>query len=258
MNMEDYEKLAAGGAVPDGFSDEQIAYLLSSLGQWVQDALITYDDDLVIRIVNPAAESMLRCARSELVGKRLDAAMPEIGGSLVLSNAERTARSNQYLAADIPSPFLPDRWLNLRTYPWQHLNMLVIRDITREVRDHRLADVKQAILEAMRAHGDIGYIRCTMRGTIDKVEGAFEDLTGLTPEKLVGQPVVNLLDRSSKPRMRDAMEEVMRGKHVDCITLDFLTNHGDVMRARTAMVQLNGTYGGEGLILVLTPEPADS
>ena len=35
----------------------------------------------------------------------------------------------------------------------------MFRDITEDVRRHRLADAKAAIIEAMTAHGDVGYVR---------------------------------------------------------------------------------------------------
>ncbi|MCB2077001.1 MAG: PAS domain-containing protein [Novosphingobium sp.] len=251
LGMEQFEgfEARAQGSPADKSVDES----LFALADWIDEALILCDGRMNVVYANRVAQAITRKPSDDLIGKPIFDALPAINGSLMEVHARRTMVGSEPSAADVPSPFQEDAWLRFQSFPLGLRNVLKFRDITEDVQRHRLADVKAAILDAMAAHGAIGYVRVSVRGTIDRVDKPFCDMLDLPDSRLAGLPLVDLVAIRERVAFRDAMESVLRGGDAVKRDCQFLTNKGDTITARVAIVQLHGAYGAEGAIILMTP-----
>ncbi|RVQ66012.1 type II toxin-antitoxin system prevent-host-death family antitoxin [Croceicoccus ponticola] len=226
---------------------------LIGLSEWIDEALMICGEDLRIEYANRVAGAVCRKPTSELVGRLLTEALPAVSGSLMEVHARRTVIGGEPSAADIPSPFNNGAWLRFQSFPVGTTNVLMFRDITEDVQRHRLADVKAAILAAMVVHGDVGYVRLSVRGTIERSDEPFSRMVQLDAQRLVGITLSDLVMRDHRARFRDLLESVLQGGDPERMQVGFLSNSGSVAHAKLSMVQLHGAYGAEGAIVMLTP-----
>lgn len=231
------------------------AALLQMLAQWLDEAIILCDADMTIAFANRVTQALCRRTVQELVDRPLVEALPQIAGSMLEVHARRTAIGGESSTADIPSPFHEDRWLRFQSLPLGDWNALLFRDITDEVRHHRLADVQEAILDAMRAHGDIAFVRVSIRGTIERVNEPWTRLIGLPADRLHGIALADVIATPDRARFREALEAVIRGAGSRRVDAHMLTNDGDLAPLHLALEPLQGIYGSEGAVMLATTVP---
>lgn len=147
---------------------------------------------------------------------------------------------------------MPGNWLNLRSFPLRDNTVMLLRDITGEVQRHRLADVKKAMLDAISLHGAMAYVRLTVRGTMERADDSFCNWVGVPEDKLLGVPLLNLIDRADRAAFRESMEQVLGGTGNLRTVVRLMPNRSGVVAVDCAMVQLQGAYGVEGAVAVFT------
>jgi len=225
---------------------------LFGLADWVDESIIVCSAAEELVYANRVAKAACHIDATPTANLPLKQVLPTIAGSLLEVHFRRTLIGREPTAADLPSPFMHDGWLHFRSFPLQDKTVLMFRDITEDVQRHRLGDVKEALLQAFSAHGSLGYLRLSMRGTIERVDAAMCQWLGLSEERLLGVPLVDLIARHSRVDCREAFEAVYDGsgpKVIDCI---FMSNTDGELPLRCSIVQLHGAYGAEGLVVVLT------
>lgn len=247
LTTHDYERMLAGEARSDR-TDEVI-----DMAEWIDEAVLLCDQNLRIVFANRVASAICRKPAREMVGQIMHDALPETCGSLMDVHARRTVVGGEPSAADIPSPFTENAWLRFQCFPLGSRNVLIFRDITEDVQRYRLADVKSAILSAMSIHGSIGYVRVSVRGTIDRVDEPFCQMLELPEDRLLGVQLVDLVAVEKRVDFKEALENVLRGKDPRNFCSQFLSNRGMLVDAKVSIVQLHGAYGAEGAIILLTP-----
>jgi PAS domain S-box-containing protein len=129
---------------------------------------------------------------------------------------------------------------------------LLLRDITLDMQQHRLADAKGAMLRAMALHGTIGTMRLSAQGFIKDADPAFCALIGLPEGKLIDIALPDLIDIASRPVFRRQMEQVLRGESDVSLETQLLTNADGPYPIDAALVRLSGTYGTEGAVMIVT------
>lgn len=231
-----------------------------TLADWIDEALIVCNNQMVISFANRVARAVVQMRASDLVGRKLFEAIPSLTGSLLEVHARRTLVGSEPSSADIPSPFTEDAWLRFQSFPLDGHLVIRFRDITEDVHRHRLADVKEAIIQAMTAHGAIGYVRLSVRGTIDRIDQPLCTMLELPEERLEGVLLADLVATGDKPRFREVFERVLREKGPQRMELDLLANSGELLRFTLSIVPLHGAYGAEGAVCLLTQpvSPAES
>lgn len=234
------------------------AFLLHSFADWLDEAVILCDAQMNILYVNRVLLAMCRRSAHELLDRPLLEAIPQIAGSLLEFHVRRTVVASEQSSADIPSPFQEDAWLHCQSFPLGRWNVLMFRDITEEVRRHRLADVKGAILEAFRVHGAIAYACLSTRGTIELMNQPFCDLIALPQERLSGIALTDVVATQDRVALREILEYALRGLGEGTVDVRFVTNTGELALVHLAVVQLIGAYGSEGAVVVATPTGARS
>lgn len=223
-----------------------------TLADWIDEALIICDHNLVVTFANRVAGAFVEQHGFEMIGKNLLEVLPKLSGSLMEIHARRTLIGSEPSSADIPSPFSEGAWLRFQSFPLDGHLVLKFRDITQDVSRHQLADVKEAIIRSMMVHGEIGYVRLSVRGTIDRIDQPLCEMLALPEERLNGVQFADLIATSDKHRFRETLESVLRDKSSHRIELELLSNSGELLRFLVAMVSLHGAYGAEGAVCVLT------
>ena len=127
------------------------------------------------------------------------------------------------------------------------------RNITEEVRAHRYADMKAAILKAMDCHAKIGYVRLSPRLTIDRANQAFGNMVRMGMDRLTGVSFLDLIGRQNRAAAREWLEDTFRGEAVETCDFQLLSNDGSLLDIRAGCAELRGVYANEGAVLVLTP-----
>lgn len=247
-----YERLGGAQSAGGPESDE-----LVDLADWIDEALLVCDAELRIVHANRVTGAITRKPVHAMIGAPLLSALPEIAGSLMETHARRTALAGEPSAVDIPSPFAQGSWLRLQCFPLGPRNVLMFRDVTEDIQRHRLADVKAAILDAMAVHGAVGYIRVSVRGTIERADQPICEILQLPEPRLIGVPVSDLIVVSDKVSFREQLEGVLRGNGSRKLTARLMANDGRQSAFVIGIVQLQGAYGAEGAVMVLTRIESD-
>lgn len=225
--------------------------LLRDLGLWQDCAQIVCDAQMRIESLNARAGALCRVEEGEAVGRPFDQALPAAADTLVATLAFRTALSGEPASADIPSPFSEGAWVRIRSFVWAGRTIILIRDITVEVRSERLADGEASIVEAMALHGGVAHLRLSLRGTIEAVGDPFCALVGLPRRRLLGVQLADLVDVAGRPQMRAAIEAVLREEAGRRLAVRLIRNAGGTTDATIALVRLQGSYGVEGAVALL-------
>lgn len=250
VSLEEYETQRTESAL----DSETYLEIAADLGEWTTGGLLICDNESTIRYINRIACGVLNVEKANAVGRTLEAAIPGYSGSLLETQARRTIRSDYPASADIPSPGRENSWLRFWSNPWRGWNLLSFRDITDHVESHRLADVKEAILQGMSVHGEIGYARLSIRGTIERVDQPLCDAIGLPESRMTGASLLDYVTSKKRVGFRDALETVLgQGTPVSTSTV-FLDNDAKELPMRCGMVPLKGAFGLEGAVALFTPE----
>jgi PAS domain-containing protein len=183
---------------------------------------------------------------------------PELNGSVLELQLRRTLASGQPNSADVPSPFRENSILRFRCFMISTGVGMTIRDITEEFKRDRLADFKAALVRAIEVHGNIGYLRVSVRGTIDRAEETVCKMVNLPADRLVGVAFSDLIEVSQRRRFKEALENVLRGAGPLGLRSCLLSNNGTEVPVTVSIAQLQGAYGLEGAAMVLTSRNVDS
>ena len=225
---------------------------LAAFIDWLSLGTILCDSDLRILAVNRTAWSMIGTPQADLLGQVLWDAVPAFAGSLGQSYIKRCLQSGEPVAADLPSPLRANNWMRLDVFPLADGIGIVMRDITEDVTRNRLANVKEAILRAMSLHGEIGYMRLSTVGTVERVDDPLCEMIGLPEERLIGVPAIDIVARHARAPFREALAQVISAGGDVRFDGALLSNSGQDVAVSVAMVGLRGAYGMEGCVAVFT------
>jgi PAS domain-containing protein len=245
-SIDQYERLTSS---QDNTETPELT--LFGLADWLDDGIFVCDRDGRLLYANRVAKAIARL--DDIVGDvPLADLVPSVRGTLFEVHYRRTLIGCEPTSADLPSPFRDDGWLHLRSFPLRNNIVLLFRDITEDVQRHRLADVKETIIEGMAVQGRIGYLRISLRGTIDRADKVFCDWIGLPEDRLVGAVLLDLVEKTERVTFREALDKVLDGAGSQNLDAAFLPNHEGIVRVRCGIAQLKGAYGAEGAVLLCT------
>lgn len=231
---------------------------IGELIEWLPLGVLICDEHLVVRQVSRTLLSMTSVKAEAVIEQSLWTTFPALVGTLFQTYIQRVLSSGEPCSADLPSPFRNDHWLQLGAFPLGGGVCIMLRDITEEVMRHRLADVKEAIFQAMNIHGDIGYMRLTARGTIDRIDEPLCRMVGLPAKRLYHAQAVDLVPIHARVIFRQNLEQVLTGRGSTHFSTELMCNGGGVIHVHCAMAELRGVYGGEGCVVLLTPDASAS
>lgn len=227
------------------FSDQELA-------DWLPLMLIVTDESRTIVMANRTAHAMARKPEGALPGCALFEALPALKESMFESYYNHTERTGEPCSFELPGLFGTESWHRVETSRTHQGVVFLARDITEDVQVHRLADTKKTLIEAMLAHGGIGYVWFNVRGRIEQVDPAMSDLLQLPRERLNNVPVVDLVPVGRRVMLREMIEDVLTHGGTPRFETEFLRNDGTTVPAVGAIKDLRGVYGSEGAVMVVT------
>jgi PAS domain-containing protein len=232
--------------------DGVVGRVSAELADLATEALVFCEPDGRCVHLNPVALAFTRYSLEQCRTMTLAECFPEISGTLFETQINRTSKAHEPTAADIPSPFVNDGWVHLRSITWHHQILIGFRDITEEMERTRRADARETMIEAMSVHGDVGYARLSVRGTIERLSVTISERVGIDPSRLEGAPFVNLVDLPQRSGLRDSLEKVLRENAGFRERVRLIGNNGEAHEVTLAVNHLGGAYGPEGAMVLLT------
>ncbi|HWU03320.1 MAG TPA: PAS domain-containing protein [Novosphingobium sp.] len=260
MGIEAFSSIASPDHVPDctASQNDPAHRPMSELIDWLPLGVLVCDEAMVVQQANRVLFSMTLATSSTVIGQSLWVSFPALVGTLFQTYIQHALSSGEPCTADLPSPFREGNWIHLAAFPLGSGVCVVLRDITEEVRHHRLADVKEAIFHAMTVHGGVGYMRLSARGAIERIDEPLCKLVGLPPKRLLHAQALDLVPVHARVAFREHLEHVLTGHGAVQFVTELMSNEGRIVRVNCAMAELRGVYGGEGCVVLLTPAIADS
>ncbi len=232
--------------------DHEAIFSNQELVDWLPLLLVVVDDQRTIVLANRTAHAMARKTEAALPGHGLFDAFPALRDTMFESYCNRTERTGEPCSFELPGLFGSDTWHRMETFRTHHGVVILAHDITDDVKAYRLADTKKALIEAILAHGGIGYIWFNVRGRIEQVDAAMSDLLQLPRERLGSVPVIDLVPVGQRVMLREVIEEVLSHGGTQRFETEFLRNDGTTVPAVGAINDLRGIYGSEGAVMVVT------
>lgn len=232
--------------------DHDSLFSNQELADWLPLLLVVIDEERNIIMANRTAHAMARKAEGALPGSGLFDAFPALKETMFESYCNRTERTGEPCSFELPGLFGTDTWHRMETFRTHQGVVMLARDITDDVKAYRLADTKKALIEAILAHGGIGYIWFNVRGRIEEVDAAMSDLLQLPRERLSNVSVVDLVPVGQRVMLREVIENVLSHGGTQRFETEFLRNDGTTVPAVGAIKDLRGVYGSEGAVMVVT------
>ncbi|KLE35892.1 PAS domain-containing protein [Aurantiacibacter luteus] len=247
MGIDRFEAMTT----PIDADEDQGEFSLRGLANYISEGVFVLDAEERIMFANSFARAF--CNMHDTAnGCRLTEALPSLEHSVAIGQVRRTIATRIPAQADLPSTMAPGRWLNFQTFPLRNYTACLFRDITDEVENHRLADVKEAMLEAISLHSDVGYVRINMRGMIERTDQSMSKWMAMDAERLKGVRLVDLIATNHRAAMSQSIEKVLSGGAAHrCETVMVPNREGEV-KLLCSIVPLHGAYGAEGAVLVYT------
>lgn len=250
LTKAQYDHFASreGGATADPYR------LMTDLTDRIAQGFVLLDAEMRIIIINTAACTAAQVHPADVLGRHATDAFPALRRSFLYPKVLRALHQRESSAADAPLVDHNDAWVHFETFPFDGGVACLFRNITEEVRSHRLADVKAAMIKAMELNGRVGHVRVSSRGIINRVDPAFQSMLKLPEDRLLGVPLVDVVAKSDRVAMRDSLEEVLGHGTPQTLELRLLANDGSLVTIRAAIVELRGEYASEGAVMVATAQ----
>lgn len=245
LSAREYDRLSKAQNNP---APEDLAFL--ELAEWLDDAIIAVNQIHDVAFCNRGAKAITGMKLPSEGSAPLWDLLPQLVGSLAEMQIGRTISSREPTSIDLPSPFNTDRWLRLRTFPLNELTILTFGDITEDVRRFRQADAKEAMLQAISTSNDVGYLRISVRGTIEQTDRSICEWLGIAEDRLKGVALIDVLTRDSRIAGRELIEQVLGGRDPQGCKLRLLTRDGE-LEVSASCAPLSGAMGTEGAVMIL-------
>lgn len=219
------------------------------LAERLEAGLIELDGSLGITRANSMAALLLGRPADMLAGRALADVAPTLASGLPAARLRRTVRDGEEARFDCP--VADGTALSVHAFPWPAGAALLLRRIgAGEEEDARAGGL--ALDDALVAHGGVGVVSLTVRGTIARASDAFAALSGFAPVRLVGVRATDLMALAARATLADAVERVLTGCGVQAIDSRLLVNGGDERPVRIALAPIASGLAIGGAAMVVT------
>lgn len=232
-------------------SDDPVA-MIRQAADLFGEGFMWFDESLNMVAVNMAAARHFDLDRDLAKGRQLVELIPAMQDALVYGKLRLSLRDGAVHCADTPSIVRPGAWVHFETFPFRGGVACTFRIITDEVEATRSADIKGAILNAMTAHGGVGYVRLNTRMTIDRVNRSFADMVLISGERLAGVNFLDLVGRGGRVELRAWIERLFARQDAGAIEFQLLSNDGSLIDVHAGGSDLRGHYASEGAVVVVS------
>ncbi len=220
-------------------SNQQVNTIFES----ISDAFFALDDSLVVTYFNNAAEKMLSCKASDVLGKPLFDSFPEARDSIFEVEYSKAIKEKKYKNFEVYFPVKPyDNWYDVRVYPQENGISVYFQVITeRKKNEIKLQEKEEYLRTILQTTTDGFWVVGSNRRMLD-VNQAYLMMVGYTREEFL-KLTINDIDAEENPgATAQRIERIIingsevfetRHRHRDGSIFDvevsatFLKNNGD-------------------------------
>ncbi len=219
------------------------------LAERIDCGFIALDTALIVRNANALGAMMLGHAREMLAGISFGEAMPRLAEGPVGSQLRRTLRTGHVGHLIAPHG---DGKLRAHIFPWPDGVALTLRPTGEEDEAEHAEQMAAALRAAIEAHGEVGVVQLSVRGTITQADTTFASMAGFTPGRLVGVRATDLLALSARAAVTEAIEAVLTGGAAASINSRLLVNGAEERPIRVALAPVIEGYGTAGALMLVS------
>jgi two-component system, cell cycle sensor histidine kinase and response regulator CckA len=197
------------------WGEERLSRIIDS----AMDAIVTVDEQQLIRIFNPAAEKMFGCPAADAIGKPLERFLParfrashkehlrEFGKNSATRrsmggfNPLRALRTNG-------EEFPIEASISQAEVNGKKMFTAIVRDVTE---DTKAQDIRSKLVSIVESSDD-AIISKTLDGIITSWNPAAERLFGYCAEEAIGQPMLLIIPPDKEDEERVILERISRGE----------------------------------------------
>ena len=214
--------------------------------------LVIIDNDLKVIQSSSEATMLLGHARGEVIGRRIDEILPQVGCGPAIACIRHVSRTGEETHFELPGETPQHPPLRIKAFLWPNGVALIVRVFHDRNFDKTAID-GEALERACAAHGYIATIKLTVRATIAQLDARFAALTGLAPGQLKGTRFADLIVPASRAAVREAIEVVLEGSAPSrAFGSKILTNAGVEVPVRISITPIASGFAISGAIMLIT------
>jgi PAS domain S-box-containing protein len=214
--------------------------------------LVIIDNDLKVIQSSSEATLLLGHARGEVIGRRIDEILPQVGCGPAIACIRHVSRTGEETHFELPGETPQHPPLRIKAFLWPNGVALIVRVFHDRNFDKTAID-GEALERACAAHGYIATIKLTVRATIAQLDARFAALTGLAPGQLKGTRFADLIVPASRAAVREAIEVVLEGSAPSrAFGSKILTNAGVEVPVRISITPIASGFAISGAIMLIT------
>lgn len=249
ISLDDYRRLDGEGPAEAADLQQSLAGLVES----IRDGVILIDRQWRIAAINPAASDMIEVAAARLIGEDIRAALPLLAGNILLHHLVRLIDFRERFAGDVPAILRPRQWLHIELVPVPVGGAIILRDVSEAMEHHAAADARQAMADALQAHGAIGHARLSVRERVEAANDALTALVGVDAAAIRRVRFSALLAIGQRQAFAEALEGVFRSGAPVRIASEMVTRDGVTVGVTLSIAEIRGPYCSDGAVVVVTP-----
>ena len=246
ISLDDYHRLDSDPAAVD-----LLQASFRGLVESARDAMILIDRDWRIATLNPAASDMLECPATDLLGRNLADTLPGLQGNILLSHISRMVDHRERFSGEVLGVVRPREWTRVDLVPLPIGGALILRDISATMADMTSDVMRQALVTAIEANGDIGHACLSVREMVEDANDALTDMIGVSPAAIRRVRFSALLTTGLRASFIEALESVFRTGATARLASDMVTRDGTVVPVTLAIAERRGVYASEGAVVLV-------
>ncbi len=240
-----YEQLASGGLDAPARQDN---LLMQVLAERIDLAFVVIDTHFCICEANTAAAILLGNQREVLIGRTLPEVWLDIRDSIAEAQIKRSMLTGEATQARLR---LPGKAAIINAFPWPDGLGLLIRVINGGEDMERSIAEAGAIQRLVTLDRSLSTAKLSMRGTLTEPDPAFCAMTKISPERLSGARLLDLIPRDHRPAASALIEKVLTERQEGNCDSAFITNDGQEVRVHLAIAVINEETGMSGAMVMV-------
>lgn len=245
VSLDLMDALGGGMAAPAPRSDCAVSALIDA----VAEPIVTIGDDGNVLLANSAARA--RFGALVDAGAR-PAGLSSISGGFLADAVARVLRTGNGETLEIVPNRYPERRLHAAVAPLPTGCVIRFDDLTTAEELRASEGERAAIITALEATRGAAVTRISLRGYVASPSPAFATMTGAAMEQLAAARFVTLLEVADRPRVGEAIEDVIRHAATSAVEAKLLVRGSGAMPVRIGLspVKLDGRV--EEVLAVVT------
>jgi len=215
------------------------------------DAILVTDEDHRITLFNAAAETMFRCAASEVLGTVLDRFVPDrfrdlyrafmrdAPGAEAIASDERPADNVLTMCRADGDEFPVEARVSQAAVDGRQLFTVIIRDVTERLRAHAAQSQLAAIVES----SDDAIIGKNLDAIVTSWNAGAERLLGYSASEMVGQSILRIVPPERRAEVAKILASIRRGERVDHYETERIRKDGRRINVSLTVSPIRGADG---------------